>query len=141
MAYATATDVEARLGRTLTAPERTQVEAWLTDLEEKIKAQIPTLDDAILEGNPTPALVKAVVAGAVKRAADNPKGLKSLTVAIDDYSRTEVPAEVTAEILFLSDDDWNLLLPGSSGDAFTIRSYGDSYRPGEWVHPDVWVPL
>lgn len=142
MAYATVSDVEARLGRTLTAAERAQVEAWLSDVEEQIRFRVPGLDAAIALGVPTLALVKAVVAGAVKRAADNPKGLKSRTLAFDDYTRTEVSAEGgSADILFLTDDEWNLLSPGASGEAFTIRPRGDYGIAGEWVHGDVWVPL
>ncbi|WDF34549.1 Gp19/Gp15/Gp42 family protein [Arthrobacter agilis] len=141
MPYATAPDVEARLGRTLTVLEKAQVEAWIEDIEEQIRVRIPNLDEAIAAGNPTSALVKGIVAGAAKRAADNPKGLKSITVALDDYSKTEVSAGTTAEILFITDDEWNLLLPGASGDAFTIRTVGADQRAGQWVHPDVWLPL
>ena len=141
MAYATASDVEARLGRTLTALETTQVEAWIADLEAQIEVRVPALPAAIDAGTISAALVKAIIAGAVKRAADNPKGLKSLTVAVDDWSKTEVSGGSTTDILFLTDDEWTYLLPGSSGDAFTIRPYSYGLQSGEWVHPDVWVPL
>jgi predicted transcriptional regulator YdeE len=141
MPYATASDVEVRLGRTLTTAETAQVEAWIADLEEQIKVRIPDLDAAITAGAPTAALLKAIIAGAVKRAADNPKGLKSLTVAVDDWSKTEVAGTPSADILFLTDEEWNYLLPGSPGDAFTIRPYSYGQQAGEWIHPDVWVPL
>ncbi|GAA1337156.1 hypothetical protein [Arthrobacter roseus] len=141
MAYATVSDVEARLGRTLSTLERGQVEAWLSDIEEQVNARVPTLAERILTGSPSMALVKAIIAGAVKRAADNPKGLKSRTLAFDDYSRTEVSGSASTDILYLTDEEWNLLLPGSSGDAFTIRPYGATARQGQWVSPDVWVPL
>jgi hypothetical protein len=35
-----------------------------------------------------------------------------------------VDAANSAGYLGLTDDEWNLLLPGSSGDAFTITPFG-----------------
>jgi len=122
MAYTTVNDVEVRGNRTFTAGESAQVSAWVDDLEADILERIPTLEALILAGRPTVATIKRVVAGAIIRKLDNPKGLKSRTVAIDDYSTTEVAdSSNSAGWLGLTDDEWNLLLPGSSGEAFTIR--------------------
>jgi hypothetical protein len=122
MAYTTVNDVEVRGNRTFTAGESAQVAAWVDDLEADILERIPTLEALILAGRPTVATIKRVVAGAIIRKLDNPKGLKSRTVAIDDYSTTEVAdSSNSAGWLGLTDDEWNLLLPGSSGEAFTIR--------------------
>ena len=125
MAYATVSDVEVRYGRTLTASESAQVTAWIDDLEAEILERIPNLADLVLAGRPTEATLKRVECAAVIRKLDNPKGLKSRTVAIDDYSTTEQPwIEGTAGALDLTDDEWSKLLPGSSGDAFTITPWG-----------------
>ena len=125
MAYATVSDVEVRYGRTLTTAESAQVTAWIDDLEAEILERIPSLEALILAGRPTVATLKRVISAAIIRKLDNPKGLKSRTVAIDDYSTTEQPwIEGTAGALDLTDEEWSKLLPGSSGDAFTITPYG-----------------
>jgi len=125
MAYATVSDVEVRYGRTLTASESAQVTAWVEDLQAEIFERIPNLEALILLGRPTEATLKRVISSAIIRKLDNPKGLKSRTVAIDDYSTTEQPwIEGSAGALDLTDDEWSKLLPGSSGDAFTIRPFG-----------------
>jgi len=125
MAYTTANDVEVRGNRTFTAGESAQVSVWIDDLEADILERIPTLDDLVEAGRPSVATIKRVVSGAIIRKLDNPKGLKSRTVAIDDYSTTEITDNAnSAGWLGLTDDEWNLLLPGVSGEAFTIRPYG-----------------
>ena len=125
MAYATVSDVEVRFGRTLSASEGAQVTAWVDDLEAEILERIPNLADLIVAGRPTVATLKRVECAAVIRQLNNPKGLKVRTEAIDDYSVTEQPwIEGTAGTLDLSDEEWNKLLPGTSGDAFTITPYG-----------------
>ena len=125
MAYATVSDVEVRYGRTLTTPESAQVGAWINDLESEILERIPALDDLVMLGRPSFATLRRVISAAVIRKLDNPKGLKSRTVAIDDYSTTEQPwIEGSAGALDLTDDEWSKLLPGSSGDAFTITPFG-----------------
>jgi hypothetical protein len=122
MAYATVSDVEVRYGRTLSAAESAQVTAWIDDLEAEILERIPGLVVLIELGRPTPATLKRVISAAIIRKLQNPSGLRTRTVAIDDYSTTEtVDAANSAGYLGLTDDEWSLLLPGSSGDAFTIR--------------------
>ena len=126
MAYATVSDVEVRYGRTLTEAESAQVTAWIDDLEAEILERIPTLEALILLGRPTLGTLRKVFTSAIIRHLDNPTGLKSRTVAIDDYSTTEQPwiQGTPGGGPELSDDDWSKLLPGSSGDAFTITPYG-----------------
>ena len=125
MAYATVGDVEVRYGRTLTAAEVAQVTAWIEDLEAEILERIPLLEALILAGRPTAGTLKRVIAGAVIRKLQNPEGLRTTTVAIDDYSTTKtVDSANSPGWLGLTDDEWSLLLPGSSGDAFTIRPFG-----------------
>lgn len=142
MPYATVEDVQTRFGRTLTTPETAQVTAWIGDVEAQVEQRLPTLADQIVAGNPSAVVVKAVVANAVIRVLRNPEGLRQRQFSIDDYSESATVDNVlSAGLLYLTDDEWNLLSPGSSGDAFTIRSYGAGYREGEWLYPDTWVPL
>lgn len=137
MAYATVADVEVRYGRSLTAAESAQVTAWIDDLEAEILERVPDLADLIVDGRPTLATLKRVICASIARKLDNPKGLRTRTVAIDDYSTTEtVDSSNSAGWLGLTDDEWNLLLPGSSGESFTIRPYG---VPGYASDPDTWV--
>lgn len=125
MAYATVSDVEVRYGRTLTSAESAQVGAWIDDLEAEILERIPTLEALVVLGRPTLATLKRVECAAVIRKLQNPEGLRTTTVAIDDYSTTKtVDSANSAGWLGLTDDEWNLLLPGASGDAFTITPYG-----------------
>ena len=125
MAYATVNDVEVRYGRTLTTAEAAQVGAWIADLEAEILERIPDLEALILAGRPTIGTLTRVVSAAIIRKLQNPSGLRTRTVAIDDYSTTEtVDAANSAGYLGLTDAEWSLLLPGSSGDSFTIRPYG-----------------
>jgi len=125
MAYATVSDVEVRFGRALTTSESGQVTAWIDDLEAKILDRIPTLEALILLGRPTLGTLRRVICEAVIRRLNNPKGLKSRTESIDDYSVTEQPwIQGAAGGLDLTDDEWADLLPGASGDAFTITPYG-----------------
>lgn len=136
MTYTNVSDVEVRYGRTLTAPEAAQVEAWISDIEAEILERIPTIEALILAGRPTIPTVIRVVANAIIRKLDNPKGLKSRTVAIDDYSTTEQPwiEGTPGGGPELTDEEWSKLLPGSTGDAFTITPYGAAdYQPDVWV--------
>jgi len=124
MAFAAVTDVEVRYGRTLTATESAQVTAWIDDLEAEIGERIPNLLDLIQLGRPTDGTLRRVICAAVIRKLQNPEGLRTTTVAIDDYSTTKtVDAANSAGALGLTDDEWSLLLPGSSGDAFTITPF------------------
>lgn len=125
MAYATVSDVEVRYGRTLSAAESAQVTAWIDDLEAEILERIPALDLLVLAGRPTVGTLKRVISAAIIRKLQNPQGLRTRTVAIDDYSTTEtVDSANSAGYLGLTDDEWSLLLPGSGGGAFTITPYG-----------------
>ena len=124
MAYAAVTDVEVRYGRTLSAPESAQVTAWIEDLESEIHERIPNLLDLIVAGRPTDATLRRVICAAVIRKLQNPEGLRTMTLAIDDYSTTKtVDSSNSGGFLSLTDDEWSLLLPGSSGDAFTISPW------------------
>ncbi|MCX8455353.1 hypothetical protein [Paenarthrobacter ureafaciens] len=126
MAYATVADVEVRYGQSLSVAQTAQVTAWIGDLEAEIAERIPNIAELIVLGRPTLATLSRVISTAIIRHLDNPKGLKSRTFAIDDYSETEQPwiQGTPGGGPELSDEDWAKLLPGSSGEAFSIRPWG-----------------
>lgn len=123
---ATWNDVQARLlDRTLTVPQQETVTVWIGDLSADIRLRIPNVDAQVVASEDFAKTVKRVIAGAVKRVLDNPKGLRQSTVSVDDYSRTEtVDTTGSSGKLQLSEDDWGDLLPITSGDAWTITPYG-----------------
>jgi hypothetical protein len=129
--YATPDDVAARLGRPLTPEQIIQVQAWLDDIEAEIRSKVPNLD--VLAADPDYlALLIRVECAAVLRVVRNPDG--KMTERIDDYSWTRDQSTASGS-LFLTDDEWGLLTPESSTEAFTIRPYGAvAYSP-----PDVWT--
>ena len=116
-------DVQARLlDRTLTVPQQATVTVWIGDLSADIRQRIPNADDQVAGSEDFAKTVKRVIAGAIKRVLDNPKGLRQSTVSVDDYSKTEtVDTTGSSGKLQLSDDDWDDLLPASAADAFSIR--------------------
>jgi len=130
--------VSTRLGRPITdALEVAQVGAWLEDIEAIILHRISDLADRVADGTPTAAVVAAVEANAVIRKIQNPNGVVSEGNDVYNYRLNE---NARKGELFLTDDEWALLLPDSSSGAFTITPGGYVPREGEWVHPDVWVP-
>lgn len=138
MTYATVADVSTRLGRPITDPgEVAQVQAWLEDAEALILSRVPTLPDLLADGALTVATLVMVEANAVIRKIRNPEGYTSET--IDDYTY-RYNEQVRRGDIFFTDDEWALLIPGRSG-AWTITPSSARRRCGEWVHPDVWVPL
>lgn len=139
MTYATLSDVSTRLGRPITdAEEIAQVTAWLADVEAMILARIPDLDELVADGSPSAAVVAMVEANAVIRKIRNPDG--KVSEGIDDYNY-RLNENARKGELFLTDEEWALLLPGAANGAWTIRPVGLRRGPGQWVHPDVWVPL
>lgn len=133
MSYATVSDVQVRLGRPITASgEVGQVTAWLTDVEALIRVRIPDLDQRVLLGQIAQSIVSMVEAQAVVRKVKNPDGKQN--ERIDDYSYGLTTDSARGD-LFLTDDEWALLLPVSVGGAFTIRPFGvpDVVDPGWWL--------
>lgn len=131
MSYANVTDVQIRLGRPITsAAEIAQVTAWLTDVEALIKVRIPDLDQRVALGQIDEAIVALVEAQVVVRKVKNPDGKQN--ERIDDYSYG-LNTDAARGDLFLTDEEWALLLPVSATGAFTIRPFGEpSSRGPHW---------
>lgn len=142
MAFVDITDVQVRLGRSLSTAEEAQVTAWIEDLEAIVLQRVPDLRERIDAGTISEAIVRSVLCSAIIRVMRNPGGLRQRTESIDDYSLTEtIDSSLSTGALYLTDEEWDLLLPVVSGGAFSIRLYGAPDRAaGWWVHPDAWVP-
>lgn len=137
MTYATVEDVVARYGRTLTAGELGQVGEWLEDLSSDVRVRIPEVQELMVAPDYA-RLVKRVIAETIISKLRNPEGLRQRTVSIDDFSETKtIDSTNSSGKLSISDEDWSLLLPATSGDAFTIRTmatpgYAAGGDPGWW---------
>lgn len=137
MALATITEVSTRLGREIgEGAETNQVNAWIDDVEGMIKARLPNIEERISDGDLSPLVVSAVVSNVVIRKIKNPDGKQN--ERIDDYSYGLTADAATGE-LFLTDREWDLLMPTASSGAFTIRPYGGNTR-GAWIDTWHWVP-
>lgn len=122
--YATIEDVVARYGRTLTAGELAQVDEWLVDLSSDIRIRIPDVGVRMSLSNDYERLVTRVIAETIGSKLRNPEGLRQRTVSIDDYSETKtVDVANSSGRLWISDEDWSLLLPATAGEAFTISPW------------------
>lgn len=118
MAYATAADVEARLGRTLDTSEAQIVTARLGDAELIIKSRIPDLASKITAGTILQAAVVMVESDMVLRLIKNIDGFSQETDGNYSYSRLQEVASGTLEVL---PREWNLL--GIRGGVYTITPY------------------
>jgi len=118
MAYASATDVQDRLGRVLDTAETAQVTALLSDVEILIKARIPDLDDKVTDGDVLADVVIMVEANAVVRLMRNPDGFISETDGNYSYQKSGKLASGALELL---DFEWSLLGVSSSMFLITMK--------------------
>lgn len=125
MSFATVEDVQARFDRDLTDRERGNVKEWIEDLESDIRSRIPNVDELMANqetGAAYSRTVKRVIAETIIPKLRNPKGLRQHTESVDDYAVTETVDSVNSSgRLFITEDDWGLLIPSLEGDAFSIR--------------------
>lgn len=134
MAYATVTDVEARLGRTLDLSESQIVTTRLNDIELMIRHRIPDLDTKVSTGVIDPAVVVMVECDAILRLIRNPDGF---TAETDGNYSYQISSEVASGKLDILGSEWALL--GVRNGAFTIRPvidplYGSLPYPWENVN-------
>lgn len=128
MSFATVEDVQARFDRDLTDREKTNVGEWIQDLESDIRSRIPNVDELMANpdtGEAYSRTVTRVIAETIIPKLRNPKGLRQSTRSGDDISITETVDVVNSSgRLFITEDDWGLLIPATVADAFTIRLIG-----------------
>lgn len=115
MAYATAEDIESRLGRELDESETIIVEQRLEDCELIILGRIPDLHAKVTAGTINGDVIAMVEADAVIRILRNPEGVVGETDG--NYSYQLNWATVTGT-LSLTPEEWRLL--GYTRNAFTI---------------------
>lgn len=130
--FATLTDVQARLGRPITdAAEVAQVNAWIADTEVLIRARVPDIDERIAAGTPPAATVTMVVSNVVIRKLQNPDG--KVQEGLDDYNY-RLNENARRGELFLTDDEWALILGPVASGAFSVRPYfePDTTAPVWW---------
>ncbi|SUE29603.1 Phage protein Gp19/Gp15/Gp42 [Nocardia farcinica] len=106
MAYAEATDVQARLGRPLTDEDAALVNARLGDVEILIKSKIPDLDQKVASGDLDVDVVKLVEVEAVLRLVRNPNGFMQESDGNYSYMMAQEAASGKLEIL---PEEWSLL--------------------------------
>lgn len=134
MSYASVADVEHRMGRPLSDPERTLAAALLDDAETLLRARIPRLDQRVADEQ-FGKLVVLVEASAVVRVLRNPGGYRSETAG--DYSYT-IDTRAAAGYLTILDSEWRLL--GVAPGAFTITpTVSQPWRPA-WCGTGCWCP-
>lgn len=86
MAFATTSDVQTRIGRTLTTAETNQA-SQLLDAATSIIAQAGGKDDEwVDELEETPGILKTICIELVARVVDNPSNLDSFRESIGSYS-------------------------------------------------------
>lgn len=132
----TANDVEERLlNRTFTDDEKLVINHWIGDLLAEIRLSIVDLDE-LAEDPDYLATLKRVIYSAVKRVLDNPRGLRQMSISIDDYTRSEtIDSTASAGVLYLTDQEWAQLVPTLDVDVFSIRTVatpGYAQTPPEW---------
>lgn len=132
----TANDVEERLlNRTFTDDEKLVINRWIGDLLAEIRLSIVDLDE-LAEDPDYLATLKRVIYSAVKRVLDNPRGLRQMSISIDDYTRSEtIDSTASAGVLYLTDQEWAQLVPTLDVDVFSIRTVatpGYAQTPPEW---------
>jgi hypothetical protein len=115
MAFASPSDVEARLGRSLTDAEIGQAAAYLDDVEAEIISRLGDITGRATDPVFLSLLVR-VEASAAKRVFLNPGGIRQHSESVDDYSQSDTyDTSISTGGLYVSDDEWMLLGGGSSG--------------------------
>jgi hypothetical protein len=118
MSYAQASDVEARLGRSLDDTETIIVNARLGDAELVIKSRIPDLVDQVTAGTIDEAVVVMVESDMILRLIRNPEGYTQESDG--NYSYT-ISTQVASGRLEVLESEWSML--GLKRGAFTIAPY------------------
>ena len=127
MPYASPADVEANVGRSLTAAETAQVAKWIEWAEAAILRRMGDL--ALLDS----MTVNMVITEAVTRRLRMPEPVSQVSVTVDDatVSRSYARSSGLVEIL----PEWWAALGWHEGGAFSVTPYG---APDTGVAPDAW---
>lgn len=119
MAYATVEDVVVDLGRdTRSDKERAQIASWIDQAEALIVSRIPNLGALVATGRLSADVVRMVVVWVVARKARNPEGIQY--ESIDDH-RVGWFEDNKKGAIFLTAEEWDLLIPRAASNSFTVR--------------------
>lgn len=119
MAYATVEDVLVDLGRdTRSEQERAQIGSWVEQAEALILSRIPNLGALVSAGRLSADVVRMVEVWVVARKVKNPDGKQNERV--DDYSYG-LDENAKRGAIFLTDEEWDLLIPRAASNSFTVR--------------------
>ena len=119
MSYPTVADVVVGLGRdTRSEQERAQIASWIDQAEALIMTRIPNLGALVATGRLSADVVRMVVVWVVARKVKNPDGKQNERV--DDYSYG-LDENAKRGAIFLTDEEWDLLIPRAASNSFTVR--------------------
>lgn len=139
---ADASDVQARLGRTLTGDEAALAETLAGDVLRRIRRRIPDLDLRVsgpgLTPTSTPVIdledLKAVQATVVARVIRNPDGFRSENAEGVGYS---FDTRAAAGFIYLDREDWELLGIRKSGKGIrSLAPMTDDYLREKYDYVD-----
>lgn len=139
---ADASDVQARLGRTLTGDEAGLAETLAGDVLRRIRRRIPDLDLRVsgpgLTPTSTPVIdledLKAVQATVVARVIRNPDGFRSENAEGVGYS---FDTRAAAGFIYLDREDWELLGVRNSGKGIrSLAPMTDDYLRQKYQYVD-----
>jgi len=115
-------DVEGRLGETLADLDRVRVDSFIAYASALLRAHRPDLDNALLDGSLSGALVKGVVVSAVVRAWDSVQiGPRIKSEQFPEITTTYT--EANPSLLFFTAEELASLSPmlgSAGGGAFSI---------------------
>jgi hypothetical protein len=137
MAFAAPPDVAARLGRSLTADETTQVEALLEDAEAMILKRVPDLQARVTAGTLTTATIVRIESNSVRRVMVNPTGIRSHSEGLGDFQQSDTfDSSISTGELYVDDNAWADLAGTPESCAFTINpAYAATYGTSPFCRP------
>lgn len=120
--FASADEVAANLGRSLTTAEYKQVEVWIGWAESTIKARLGNL--LLLDAD----MLNMVVTEAVSRRMRMPEPVSQVSVTVDDGTVSKTYQRATGLIEILP-EWWEALGWSGSSEGFSITPYFRSASP------------
>ncbi|NKS17318.1 hypothetical protein GS490_13405 [Rhodococcus hoagii] len=115
-------DVETRLGETLTEPEAAQVRSLIEFASDKLRVLVDDLDQRVQDGALRPSLVRGTLVTAVCRAFDTLRvGIRVRSSQFPEIATTYADADDS--LVYFTDKELELLQPTGPGvgGAFSIR--------------------
>lgn len=115
-------DVETRLGETLTDPETAQVQSLIEFAADKLRVLVDGVDQRLLDGSLRMSLVRGTLVTAVCRALDTLRvGIRVRSSQFPEIATTYTDSDDS--LVYFTDKELELLQPTGPGlgGAFSIR--------------------